>query len=106
MRRFLLALSAVALLASPVIAAPGDRALEDVRILSADDMEGRLVGSPGGAKARAYILGRMREIGLDPVQQTFVIKRKDGTAERPTETVVKQVRQHFPDAELDDSTPF
>jgi Zn-dependent M28 family amino/carboxypeptidase len=79
MRRFLLALSAVALLASPVIAAPGDRALEDVRILSADDMEGRLVGSPGGAKARAYILGRMREIGLDPVQQTFVIKRKDGT---------------------------
>lgn len=79
MRRFLLALSAVALLASPVIAAPGDRALEDVRILSADDMEGRLVGSPGGAKARAYILGRMREIGLVPVEQTFVIKRKDGT---------------------------
>ena len=79
MRRFLLALSAVALLASPVIAAPGDRALEDLRILSADDMEGRLVGSPGGEKARAYILGRMREVGMVPVEQAFVIKRKDGT---------------------------
>ncbi len=78
MRRFLLALSAVALLASPVVAAPGDRAVEDVRILSADDMEGRLVGSPGGEKARAYILGRMRDIGLSPVEQPFIIKRKDG----------------------------
>ena len=78
MRRFLLALSAVALLAAPVAAAPGDRALEDVRILSADDMEGRLVGSPGGEKARAYILGRMRDIGLSPVEQPFIIKRKDG----------------------------
>ncbi len=82
MRRFLLALSAVALLASPVAAAPGDRAVEDVRILSADDMEGRLVGSPGGEKARAYILGRMGEIGLVPVEQSFVFKRKDGTEAR------------------------
>lgn len=31
---------------------------------------------------------------------------KDGTADRPTETVVKQVRQHFPDAELSDDIPF
>ena len=29
----------------------------------------------------------------------------DGTDARP-ETVVKQVRQHFPDAELDDPVPF
>lgn len=79
MRRILLALSAFALLASPALAAPGDRAIEDVRILSADDMEGRLVGSPGGEKARAYILGRLRDIGLVPVEQAFVIKRKDGT---------------------------
>jgi Zn-dependent M28 family amino/carboxypeptidase len=79
MRPFLLALSAFALLTSPVAAAPGDRAVEDLRILSADDMEGRLVGSPGGEKARAYILGRMREIGLVPVEQPFAIKRRDGT---------------------------
>lgn len=34
------------------------------------------------------------------------IKPKDGTTARPEQTVVKQVRQHFPDAELDDSVPF
>jgi uncharacterized protein (DUF736 family) len=34
------------------------------------------------------------------------VKRKDGTADRPAETVVKQVRQHFPDAQLDDDLPF
>ncbi len=89
MRRFLLALSAVALLASPVAAAPGDRAVEDVRILSADDMEGRLVGSPGGEKARAYILGRMREIGLVPVEQAFVFKRKDGAEMRGVNLIAR-----------------
>lgn len=43
-----------------------DPLLEDVRILSADDMEGRLVGSAGGAKARAYLIGRLNEIGVAP----------------------------------------
>lgn len=89
MRRILLVLSAFALLASPALAAPGDRALEDVRILSADDMEGRLVGSPGGEKARGYILGRMREIGLVPVEQPFVFKRKDGTEVRGVNLIAR-----------------
>lgn len=89
MRRILLALSAFALLASPALAAPGDRALEDVRILSADDMEGRLVGSPGGEKARGYIRGRMREIGLAPVEQAFVFKRKDGAEVRGVNLIAR-----------------
>ena len=38
--------------------------LEDVRILSADDMEGRDTGSPGGERARAYILSRLEAIGV------------------------------------------
>lgn len=89
MRRILLALSAFVLLAPPALAAPGDRALEDVRILSADDMEGRLVGSPGGEKARGYILGRMREIGLAPVEQAFVFKRKDGAEVRGVNLIAR-----------------
>jgi Zn-dependent M28 family amino/carboxypeptidase len=89
MRRILLVLSAFAVLASPALAAPGDRALEDVRILSADDMEGRLVGSPGGEKARGYILGRMREIGLVPVEQPFVFKRKDGAEVRGVNLIAR-----------------
>ena len=31
---------------------------------------------------------------------------KDTASERPEQTVVKQVRQHFPDATLDDEVPF
>lgn len=44
-----------------------DQLLDDVRILSADDMQGRLIGSEGGAKARAYLLSRFREIGIAPL---------------------------------------
>lgn len=52
-----------------------ERLMADLRALSAPDMEGRLAGSPGGRRARAYILERFREIGLQPVagshEQTF-----------------------------------
>jgi hypothetical protein len=44
-----------------------DQLLEDVRILSADNMQGRLIGTPGGAKARGYILDRLRQIGVSPL---------------------------------------
>ncbi|HYC98510.1 M28 family peptidase [Brevundimonas sp.] len=38
--------------------------LEDVRILAADDMQGRDTGAPGGAMARAYIVGRLEALGV------------------------------------------
>lgn len=44
-----------------------DQLMEDVRILSADDMQGRLIGTAGSAKARAYILDRFRQIGISPL---------------------------------------
>lgn len=35
------------------------------------------------------------------------VKRKDGTEARPSpQEFVKKVKEHFPDAELDDSVPF
>jgi hypothetical protein len=40
--------------------------LGDVRALAAPAMEGRKVGTPGGALAREYILARFRELRLDP----------------------------------------
>lgn len=40
--------------------------LEDVRILSADDMQGRDTGSVGGRKARDYIVARLEAIGVAP----------------------------------------
>ncbi len=79
MRRLLLAVLAVSCLAGPVLAAPGDRAMDDVRILSADGMAGRGIETEGSALARAYIVGRFRALGLEVVEQPFVfVRKKDG----------------------------
>ena len=55
----------------PAAAAPAPSAmqaqlLEDVRILSADAMQGRDTGAPGGEMARAYIVGRLEALGVAP----------------------------------------
>jgi hypothetical protein len=73
MRFFLVSAALALVLASPAQAAPktGAHALDDIRILSADNMEGRGVGTPGGAKARAYIVKRFGQIGLRPQAATF-----------------------------------
>ena len=55
--------------ATPAAAAsPADytQLMDDLRILSADDMQGRDTGSEGGAKARAYIVGRLEALGVQP----------------------------------------
>jgi Zn-dependent M28 family amino/carboxypeptidase len=38
-----------------------------VRILAADSMEGRKAGTPGGARARAWLVARLRALGLAPL---------------------------------------
>ncbi|WP_372706595.1 M28 family peptidase [Brevundimonas sp.] len=38
--------------------------LDDVRILSADDMQGRDTGAPGGEMARNYIVARLESLGV------------------------------------------
>ena len=50
-----------------------DRAmlLRDVQTLSADDMEGRLAGTAGGEKARAYVVARLRASGVQPFGTTY-----------------------------------
>lgn len=47
------------------------RLMADVRVLAADSMEGRGVGSAGSVKARAYLLGRFTEVGLRPIGDSF-----------------------------------
>ncbi|MBO9546421.1 M20/M25/M40 family metallo-hydrolase [Caulobacter sp.] len=89
-----LALTAVLVsIAAPALAGPGDKALDDVRILSADDMQGRLVGTPGSEKARTYILSRFAEIGLVPLgdkfEQTFEFAKRDGTKVTGTNLVAR-----------------
>lgn len=38
----------------------------DLRVLSADDMEGRAAGTPGGERARAFLISRFEDLGLEP----------------------------------------
>ena len=44
----------------------GKQLLHDLQVLSADDMEGRQVDTPGGAKARAFVINRFKESGVKP----------------------------------------
>lgn len=62
--------------------------MDDLRILSADDMAGRGVGTPGGEMARNYLVGRFEALGiaapamgrLQPFEST--VTRRDGTSVR------------------------
>lgn len=84
---------AAALAPAPAAGACGGvaaRPLRDVCILSADDMEGRMVGTQGGARARAYLLSRFEEMGLAPAEggyeQHFAVARPMDLRERASLT--------------------
>ncbi|KAI1692783.1 hypothetical protein DdX_21042 [Ditylenchus destructor] len=66
----LLALTGTCLTVAAADPAP-NQLYEDVRILAADDMTGRLVGTAGSASARAYLSERLRAIGVEPVLAGF-----------------------------------
>lgn len=53
----------------PVIDEP--RLFRDISALAADSMEGRRAGTPGGAKARAFLLQEFATIGLQPAVKGF-----------------------------------
>ena len=77
MVKFLLALGTILASAAagqttaPRIRVDAARIFQDVEKLSADDMEGRLPGTPGGEKARAYVLRRLKEAGVAPIGERF-----------------------------------
>ncbi len=49
----------------------GARLLRDLETLSSDSMEGRLTGTEGSARARAYIVQRFKEVGIQPFGDTY-----------------------------------
>jgi hypothetical protein len=104
-----LILAAVALFSAPaacqaqVATPPAEAAvvdtaalMTDVRILSADSMEGRAAGSPGSAKARSFLVRRFHELGLqrfgDSFDHPFVIAGGRGSGERRGVNLVGWVR--------------
>jgi len=46
--------------------------LDDLRTLSSDAMEGRAVGTAGGARARAYLVERFKAAGLAPFDSSYL----------------------------------
>jgi hypothetical protein len=58
------------------------RLMQDISVLAHDSMEGRLVGTPGGARARTFLDRSFREHGLRPIggstyQHPFSFTRRD-----------------------------
>ena len=70
--------------------------LRDLETLSADDMEGRLPGTPGAAKARAYIVRRFKEAGIEPIgasfERPFVFRGRGDSGDRAGVNIVGIVR--------------
>lgn len=56
--------------------------LADLRVLSADDMQGRQVATPGGEKARAFVVQRFKAAGIvpfgDSYEQAFTFRGRGG----------------------------
>lgn len=47
--------------------------VRDLFALAADSMEGRRIGTPGGARARAWLTSRIRQIGLAPLRDSIAV---------------------------------
>ncbi|MCA1614244.1 MAG: M20/M25/M40 family metallo-hydrolase, partial [Acidobacteria bacterium] len=87
---------------APAAAAPrasaidAEELLADVRALSSDEMEGRGAGTPGGERARAYVVERFKGAGLKPFGasylQPFKFTPPREKAEREGANVVGYVR--------------
>jgi Zn-dependent M28 family amino/carboxypeptidase len=79
----------------PVIRVDAGQVFRDVETLAADDMEGRLAGSPAGRKAREYVLGRLKEAGVAALdgrfERPFTFKPRD-TPERTGTNLVGVIR--------------
>lgn len=45
--------------------------VRDLYVLAADSMEGRRMGTPGGAKARTYLVRRLNALGIAPLRDSL-----------------------------------
>jgi Zn-dependent M28 family amino/carboxypeptidase len=73
----------------------GARLLRDLETLSSDAMEGRLTGTEGNARARAFIVQRFKEIGIQPFGDSYERPFKfqgRGGADRSGVNVVGMIR--------------
>jgi len=72
----------------PKVAIDGAQLLEDMKVLSADDMQGRRAGTEGGARARAYVIERFKASSIQPFGRSYTSEfplgaRDEGNAPAP-----------------------
>ena len=69
--------------------------LNDLKILSADNMEGRLVNSPGGEKARNFVVERFKASGVEPFGtsylEPFTFSRRNSSSPTPGINVIGHI---------------
>jgi Zn-dependent M28 family amino/carboxypeptidase len=74
----------------------GATLIRDLETLAADGMEGRLVGTPGSARAREFIVRRFKESGIQPLgasyEQPFTFTGRGDQGERAGVNIVGVVR--------------
>lgn len=82
LRRSALALVAISV-ASPLAAQEIDvgRLMTDLQVIAADSMQGRRVGTPGSAAARAYIVERLNSLQIPVDSQVFEVTRGGQTVQ-------------------------
>jgi hypothetical protein len=81
--------------AAPMPALDSARLLADLSALAADSMEGRRVGTPGGARARAYLMRAFARLGLEPARDSFpmpFVRKWAATADIAGVNLVGRVR--------------
>ena len=53
--------------AQGIVSADTAKLMRTVRVLAADSMEGRRAGTPGGGRARRYLIGQLGALGVAPI---------------------------------------
>ena len=70
MQKLLLSAALMALVSGAAVAAPpaidAGRILQDIKVLSSDEYEGRGPATPGETKTVAYLIAQMKAAGLQP----------------------------------------
>ncbi|MEP6834220.1 MAG: M28 family peptidase [Gemmatimonas sp.] len=82
--------------------APTKLLMARLAALSADSMEGRLAGSPGGARARGWLIRELRALGVAPIgtsyEQPVKITRRTPTADSMGANVIARIPGKNPNA--------
>lgn len=92
---FLLLISVMACTANEPARLHTEQLIEDFRVISSDEMEGRRTGTEGNAKAREYLIKRFQEEGAEPFQGSYAHPftfRTRGGEEREGVNVIGQIR--------------